>query len=82
MRGDAMVPSSVWGGGMTRVALVGLGEVGRTFAEDLRTAGIQTSPRGTPRSPTRRAGRAPTLATSVSRPPGPGRPRSPVPTSS
>jgi len=26
---------------MTRVALVGLGEVGRTFAEDLRTAGIR-----------------------------------------
>ncbi len=27
---------------MTRVALVGLGEVGRTFAEDLRAAGIVT----------------------------------------
>ncbi len=25
---------------MTRVALIGLGEVGRTFAEDLRGAGI------------------------------------------
>ena len=40
MRGEVFVPSVGVGPVMTRVALIGLGEVGRVFAEDLAAGGV------------------------------------------